>query len=310
MRYVKRFATFAGAIVCLLVIGPTIPVEAQPPYQFVLRAASGALTDADTSTAVETKLSTAAITLDVTTLTLADADDEVDFYIQTTYDGGTNWVDCENIHFSNADNGSTAKRVIIIDEALDGPGSIKSITGTDPAAGVEISETVPANAIWSVESISASLVTDAAAADRLSRVTIDDGTTIFYQVSSRVNHTASLTVRYAWAPFGAAAVGVVAATDATMNIPLPKHTILAAGYRFITVTGALEAGDNWGAPQLTVEEWHDPLVLTDGTIRDNVRSYSRPLGSQVRIKTAVTGATDPTYAYSATVLFRGAYRRE
>ncbi len=118
------------------------------------------------------------------------------------------------------------------------------------------------------------------------------------------NQMASLTVRYALAPFGAAAVGVVASTDATINIPLPKPTILMPASRIITVTGAKEAGDNWGAPQLQVEEWHDPLVLTDGTIRDNIRSYDRPLGSDIRIKTTVTGATAPTYAYSAVVMFQ------
>ena len=270
---------------------------------WTLQSATGALTAGQTSNEVDGRGSIATIYLDVTTLTLADADDEVDFYIQTTYDG-TNWTDAQNIHFSNADNGSTAKRIIVVDGALDGPGSVKSIAGTNPAAGSEISETVPANAIWSVQSISALLVTDATAADRRVRVTTDDGTTVYHQVSSRVNHTASLTVRYTWTPFGAPAAAVIAATDATIVVPLPNPTILAAGHRFISVTGAIVAGDNWGAPQMSVEEWHDPLVLTDGTIRDNVKSHSRPLGSQIRIKTAVTGASAPTFAFSATVFFK------
>ena len=313
MRYQKILTIWLVAV-ALAVVGFYSPESAHAQSHLqTLRTASGALTAADTSDAVDSIgpdvvrgeiYTRATVTLLVTTLTLPDADDEVDFYLQTTYDGGTNWVDVENIHFDNSDNGATAKRVITIDGAFDGPGSIKSIAGTDPSAGNEISETVPANTVWLVRGISALLITDANAADRRVRATLDDGTTIFYQISSSTNHTASLTVRYAWSPFGAAAVGVVAATDATINIPFPKPTILTAGHRFVTTIGAKQAGDNWGAPQLFVEEWHDPLVLTDGTIRDNVRSYGRPLGSQARIKTAATGASAPTYAFSAPVFFK------
>jgi len=123
-------------------------------------------------------------------------------------------------------------------------------------------------------------------------------------VSTGVDHTASLTAQYSWSPSGADAVGVVAATDATINTPLPNPTILSAGDRFITIVGNIKAGDNWGAPQLKVDAWHDPHIHTDATIGDNLKSYDRPLGSQIRIKTAVTGASAPTYAFSAKGVFR------
>lgn len=299
MRRASCFARFALALAIVFCAS-----SAHAQRQFILQAASGALTATKTTNEVNTAFSTAIIFLDVTTLTLADADDEVDFYIQTTYDGGTSWTDVENIHFTTADDGNTATRIIVIDGAKDGPGSIQSITGTDPAAGVEISVTVPANTIWSVRSISAALVTDANAASRRTRATLDDGTTVFHRVSTGVDHTASLTVQYSWAPAGAAAIGVVAVTDATVNVPLPIPTVLWPGHKFVTVTGAIVAGDNWGAPQLSVESWHDHRVSTDVTIGDNLKSYNRPLGSQIRIKTAVTGATAPTYAFSARGVFR------
>ena len=279
-------------------------ISAHAQRQFILQSASGALTAATTTTAVNTVFGTAVIFLDVTTITTADADDEVDFYFQTTYDGGTTWTDVENIHFATADNGNTATRVIVIDGAKDGPGANLSIAGSDPAAGAEISETVPANTIWSIRSVSAALVTDGTAANRRVRATLDDGSAVYHRVSAGVDHTASLTVQYSWAPVGAAAIGVVAVTDATVNVPLPSPSVLAPGDRFITVTGAIVAGDNWGAPQLSVEAWHDAAVSTDGAIADNVKSYNRPLGSQIRIKTAVTGATAPTYAFSARGIFR------
>ena len=99
-------------------------------------------------------------------------------------------------------------------------------------------------------------------------------------------------------------MGEVAATDATVMTPLPSPSILMGGYRFITMTGAIESGDNWGAPQLSVEAWHDPVVSTDGAIGDDLKSYDRPLGSRIRISVVVTGATSPTYAYSASGVFR------
>lgn len=281
-------------------------VYAQGTRVQTVRSASGALTAADTSDALDVTgyagliFTKAVITLDVTTLTLADADDEVDFYIQTTYDGGTNWVDTENIHFDSSDNGATAKRVIVIDGALDGPGSIKSIVGTDPAAGNEISETVPANAMWILQSIKASLATDAAVVNRKPTVTLDDGTNAFFKSGPFTSQTASLTVPISWSKDG---FWVSSLNTISMVGHLPA-TVLSAGYRMITVTDGIQAGDNWGVPQLLVEEWHDPLVLTDGTIRDNVKSYMRPLGSEIRIKTTVTGATAGTYAYSASVLFQ------
>jgi hypothetical protein len=241
----------------------------------------------------------AAIFIDITKLTLADADDEVDFYLQTTYDDGTSWVDCQNFHFDNADTGTTAKRVAYINQANDGfPGTIKDFTGTDPAAGAEITETVPANAVWRWIGGLATLVTDATVADRRVHVTIDNGTSVYWEGVSTSVQAASLTNKYSIGAPVAAAIGNV------HFIPLPLDTYLVGGDRIITATDLLEAGDNWGAPQFRVEEWHDSKIFTDGTIRDNVKSYNRPLGSQVRIKMTMTGATAPTVAYSATAIMK------
>lgn len=267
----------------------------------VLRAASGALTAGETS--FETTCagsSYALVYLDITTLTLADADDEVDFYVQTTYDGGVTWVDCQNFHFSNADNGAAVKRAAVINGDLTGTGTIKSISGTNPVAGNEILETVPANAIWKVQSIYPSLVTDATVSNRQVRILFDDGTNTFYQGISASVQAASLTNTYSIAAHGITS----AAVDTVHWIPIPADTILLPGYRFQTSTDNLQSGDDWGAPQFVVEEWHDPAVLTDGTMRDNAKSYDRQLGTKLRIKTAVTGATAPTYAYTATVMVR------
>ncbi len=48
------------------------------------------------------------------TLTLPDGDDVIDLYLQTSYDGGTTWVDIENLHFETAANGSTPTHIFMI----------------------------------------------------------------------------------------------------------------------------------------------------------------------------------------------------
>lgn len=77
---------------------------------FTLRAASGALTAGESTTAVTNLggMTFCTVQLNVTTITTADADDEVDFYLQTSYDDGTTWADLENVHYDMGDTGTTA----------------------------------------------------------------------------------------------------------------------------------------------------------------------------------------------------------
>lgn len=137
------------------------------------------------------------------------------------------------------------------EDPLDGQGALRSVAGTNPAAGAEISETVPTGARWCVLAFFAELVTDAAAANRLVRVTLDDGTTVYYRTGSAFTHTASLTIGYASGTIGAQ----LEASGSTALCPLPVGHRLLAGHRIRTTTTALQAGDNWGAPQMLVEEW-------------------------------------------------------
>ena len=132
-----------------------------------------------------------------------------------------------------------------------GAGVLRSIAGTDPAANTEISETVPTNARWRVHAIQFTLVTDANAANREVALTIDDGTTVFARIPSGFTHVASTTIVYSafhHAPRN------TAAQDTTKNFPLPRID-LQGGYRLATVTTARQATDNYGAPQILVEEW-------------------------------------------------------
>jgi len=130
-------------------------------------------------------------------------------------------------------------------------GVILSLGGTDPAAGVEISELCYTNARWRLLGVDFALVTDVTAPVREVVLTIDDGANIVAEVAAGTSQAASLTRRYSFAR-GVQRGGPAAST--IINAPLPD-AYLMEGYRIRTVTTALAAGDNFGAPRLWVEEW-------------------------------------------------------
>src|SRR3990167_7180454 len=135
-----------------------------------------------------------------------------------------------------------------------GEGNIRTVTGTNPAAGVEISEAVPTNAIWRFLSFSAVLVSDANASNRSMYLVADDGTTANrrFFVFNTTAQTASLT--RTWLYFrgnglaNQASAGGVADTDTVISQDnLPDETFVEGG-RIRTITSGILAGDNWAAP--------------------------------------------------------------
>jgi len=140
-------------------------------------------------------------------------------------------------------------------DSLTGPGTLRSITGTDPAAGLEISETVPTGARWRFASLRAALVTDATVANRNASLNFDDGTNIYAAAAVNFNQAASLTFVHHFVAVGQS----FAQTSTQVMVSTPANLVLAAGHRFRTVTSAIVAGDNWGAPQYAVEEWLEAI---------------------------------------------------
>jgi len=132
----------------------------------------------------------------------------------------------------------------VVEDSLSGSGAVRSIAGTDPAAGVEISETVPTGARWRFLSLRASLVTDATVANRTPNLFFDDGTTVYAAAGVNFNQTASTTFPYAFGNVGQ----TFTQTSLHAQVSTPANLLLAAGHRIRTLTGALQAGDNWGAP--------------------------------------------------------------
>lgn len=137
---------------------------------------------------------------------------------------------------------------------LDCVGQIRSITGTTPGVGAEISETVPSNVRWRLIAFRYQLTSSATVANRTPTIALDDGTNIFWSQYSTATQTATLTWTYAYATGLAGQLG----GPSNFSLQLPAPLILMPGYRIRTITGGLQVNDQYTAPQYLVEEWLCP----------------------------------------------------
>lgn len=138
-----------------------------------------------------------------------------------------------------------------VEDSVSGRGNMRTITGTNPAVGVEIIEAVPTGALWRPVAFYYVLVTSAVVANRLSTLIIDDGATAVFVGEPAAVQAAGSSVGYNWA----ANLPARAALGTNSSAPFPHGLLLRAGSRIRTGTAALDAGDNYGAPQYLVEEW-------------------------------------------------------
>jgi hypothetical protein len=137
--------------------------------------------------------------------------------------------------------------------STDGLGVLRSITGSVPAAGADISETVPAGARWQLLSMRATLTTAVAVASRQVKLTLDDGANRFYDTGDGPVQAASLAWAYTFAPTGSPPTNAL--TD--VQIHYDNAQFEAPSYRVRTVTAAIQAADQWTAPQYVVREWQE-----------------------------------------------------
>lgn len=136
---------------------------------------------------------------------------------------------------------------------MPGRGSIQSTTGTNPAAGAEVSQVVPDNQAWIVRAFHIDLVTDANAANRRVHFRFRIcGMNPGVEVVSPVDQTASTTRRYHLLP-GAAIP--TTSDDDDIYISLPNDVILISGIGIQTDTVNGQAGDDFGAPQIGIEQF-------------------------------------------------------
>lgn len=132
-----------------------------------------------------------------------------------------------------------------------GIGAIRTITGTAPAAGAEISETVPTGALWQLLSFATRLQCSAAVATRGSILQIDDGTNTLHQVAPFTTLTAGQARNYYYALQGNNA----ATGNGFDSLLLPNLRFMLPGWRIRTVTSSIDVGDQYATPFYTVMEW-------------------------------------------------------
>jgi hypothetical protein len=137
-------------------------------------------------------------------------------------------------------------------DSLEGAGAVRTITGTTPGAGVEITETVPTGARWLLQTFKYQLVTSATVATRQSALLLDDGANILAFTGGDTAQAASGTFVYSYAagysPFGAPATNAIGRS-------WPSPMFMAAGYRLRTQTASIQVGDQYSLIQYSVREW-------------------------------------------------------
>lgn len=138
------------------------------------------------------------------------------------------------------------------DAGQKGPPTIKVVTGTDPAANTECSDTVPASKLWRLIAWAVTLVQGATQTPDPDLI-IDDGTTeiVGFPLTSAAIDAATTTRLTA-----TNGVALSAGGAATRNYaPLPSGLLLPAGWRIGTVTAGKGANTNYGAPAIYVAEY-------------------------------------------------------
>ena len=141
-----------------------------------------------------------------------------------------------------------------IESSTEGRGLIRVIQGTNPAAGVEISETVPTGVRWRLISVHAVLVNDATVSTRIISLVITSNAVDTARLLAGGALTANQTGRHTWDSGGV----ITGASTPSLQGCIAIDLFLEAGVVITTSTINLQAGDNWGAPSFRVEEWIEP----------------------------------------------------
>lgn len=138
----------------------------------------------------------------------------------------------------------------------DGQGWVHALTVNNPAAGAEWTFTNPAFIKRRIQSVSATLVTSAAAGTRLPQISITGtaGARI-YQAAATQGIGPSLTATVIFAPVALAPVG----NTNLLTVPLALPALTYDGYIVSSLTQGIDAGDQWSAIKIDVEEWFDNL---------------------------------------------------
>lgn len=139
-----------------------------------------------------------------------------------------------------------------IQSSIEGGGIYRVVSGTQPAVGVFIQEIVPTGARWDVISLAVDLTTDATVITRQPIVTFLSGG-IGQAAAWNYGAIAASTARtFMWSQ-GLALDNVPA--NGSLVSGLPVNLVLLGGSQIFVNCAFLQAGDQFGAPLLSVREW-------------------------------------------------------
>ncbi|MGB2711404.1 MAG: hypothetical protein WBC33_07790 [Conexibacter sp.] len=139
-----------------------------------------------------------------------------------------------------------------IEGATNGDGYVRHVTGTDPAAGINMNESVPTGARWRLLAFVSTLLTDANVANRRPLLGLSVSGQTRVRVPAPATIPASTQTNFWWALdlIGATANGTV-----DIVTGLPDAPVLLAGDIINVQVSGFQAGDDWAAPAFAVEEW-------------------------------------------------------
>lgn len=124
------------------------------------------------------------------------------------------------------------------------------VNGTNPNAGAEVAETVPAGQTWQLLAISVLMVQGLTQTPQ-PILQLDDGTdVVFESLGCSAAQAASTTCRYTWGVSLALSGQIGTTPNIHAFAPLPQGLFLGPGYRILTSTLGIGANSNYGAPSL------------------------------------------------------------
>jgi len=137
-------------------------------------------------------------------------------------------------------------------DLIPGRGRFKSIASVNPAAGDEISWTVPDGRVWRIIASSFQLVTSATVANRRVHLRLQTNTGLDISTFPDTDQTASLTRNYSFAQYGGNLDGL---DGSKILAPMPAEIYLETDDFLGTDTQNLQVGDDLSVGILLVEEF-------------------------------------------------------
>lgn len=139
-----------------------------------------------------------------------------------------------------------------LEGSLEGDGYTRTLSGTDPAAGTSIQETVPTGARWRVRAAKTQLATSATVATRkvYAQQLVPGAFAVAWSWQT-LAQVASETNDYFWA----LGLPVEATPPSNKGVAGLPDIVLLAGSTFVIGAISLQPGDDFNTPQLTLDEW-------------------------------------------------------